>query len=420
MAVPDDGSAATATGESATEAKATPTPEAAIAEPQNAELSSAEPRSDTAQLPPPSIIPEPSNPVSPTLNPTTPIQTPTPTPETSSSPEFIGEILSPSPDLSQESELVQNQAPRPNAILPWVAVAALSTIAAGWAAMLLAKVKGKNKTEDNENNPRCLNLKELMEQKLKEFTDLKGQLRAMGEEKARDALRQGVAGTRAGDLLALIESAEKEYNRLKQLYEECIMEPDKSRRVFIVHGWDGHPQEGWFPWLAKELASKGFKVTVPQLPDAGSPRINKWIPALAKAVGEADANTYFVGHSMGCQAIARYLETLPKDSKVGGAVFVAGFFGQLTNLEDDDEVRSVADEWLKAPLNFEKIKAHLPKSVAIFSDDDSWVPLGNQIDFKEKLGSLIITEHAKGHFSGTRDGAKELAIARDNLLELAK
>ena len=25
------------------------------------------------------------------------------------------------------------------------------------------------------------------------------------------------------------------------------------RRVFIIHGWGGYPEEGWFPWLKKEL-----------------------------------------------------------------------------------------------------------------------------------------------------------------------
>lgn len=25
-----------------------------------------------------------------------------------------------------------------------------------------------------------------------------------------------------------------------------------DKRVFITHGWDGYPEEGWFPWLKKE------------------------------------------------------------------------------------------------------------------------------------------------------------------------
>ncbi len=76
---------------------------------------------------------------------------------------------------------------------------------------------------------------------------------------------------------------------------------------------------------------------VPQLPGTDSPHIGSWIPALAEAVGLVDQDTYFVGHSMGCQAVVRYLETLPEDTEIGGVVFVAGFFRPLTGLETQAE-----------------------------------------------------------------------------------
>ena len=84
-----------------------------------------------------------------------------------------------------------------------------------------------------------------------------------------------------------------------------------KKRVFVAHGWDGTPEEGWFPWLKNELETKGFEVHVPQLPGTGSPRIHKWVPALAEEVGTANEQTYFVGPSMGCQAIPPYLHPLP-------------------------------------------------------------------------------------------------------------
>ncbi|OGN15141.1 MAG: hypothetical protein A3J47_01435, partial [Candidatus Yanofskybacteria bacterium RIFCSPHIGHO2_02_FULL_43_22] len=142
-----------------------------------------------------------------------------------------------------------------------------------------------------------------------------------------------------------------------------------KKRVFIIHGWEGYPEENWFPWLKKELEAKGFEVFVSQMPDADNPRIEKWIPAIAKIVGTADENTYFVGHSMGCQAVARYLETLPKNAKVGGAIFVAGFFKRLTGLGEEPNFEEVEREWLGTPLDLEKAKNHLSESVAIFSDD---------------------------------------------------
>lgn len=195
-----------------------------------------------------------------------------------------------------------------------------------------------------------------------------------------------------------------------------------SKRVFIVHGWDGHPEEGWFPWLRQELESKNFEVIIPQMPEAKVPKIENWVPALAAVVGVPNDGTYFVGHSMGCQAILRYLDTLSEGSKVGGAVFVAGFAKRLTNLgiddgEDEEANNAIAAPWLERPLDWPKIKSILPKSAAIFSDNDPFVPLDNQDDFKEKLGSQIIIEHEKSHFSG-EEGFTNLPVALNALLTL--
>ncbi|MFA4937058.1 MAG: alpha/beta hydrolase [Patescibacteria group bacterium] len=190
-----------------------------------------------------------------------------------------------------------------------------------------------------------------------------------------------------------------------------------KKRVFIIHGWDGFPEEGWFPWLKKELEAKGFSVFVPQLPKPSEPRINNWVSKLKKVVGIPDEQTFFIGHSMGCQAIARYLETLLENTKVGGAVFVAGFFKRLTNLEDDNIVCSVADEWLKTPINLKAVKMHIKKSVALFSDNDPFVPIDNKDEFINALESKIIIEHGQGHFSGG-DGITKLPAALEAVLEI--
>lgn len=194
----------------------------------------------------------------------------------------------------------------------------------------------------------------------------------------------------------------------------------ENKRIFIVHGWSGSPHSDWMPWLKKELEAKGLQVFVPQMPDTDEPRIAKWVPALAQAVGKADDETYFVGHSMGCQAIIRYLETLPEGIGVGGAVFVAGFFRHITNLEPEPEAEDVEREWINTPIDTNKAKGHLSKSIAIFSDNDPYVTLDNQEDFKNKLNSEILIEHARGHYTGGDDGITELPIVRDKLLEIIK
>lgn len=189
-----------------------------------------------------------------------------------------------------------------------------------------------------------------------------------------------------------------------------------KKRVFIVHGWGGNPDEGWFPWLKKELETRGFSVVIPILPDSNNPRIFNWVPALANEVGMPDEFTYFVGHSMGCQTIIRYIESLQEGQKIGGAVFVAGFLKDLTGLEDEE--KEIGKHWMDTSIDLNKVSSCLLKSVAIFSDNDSFVPLSNADIFKEKLNSKIIIEHNKNHFSGS-DGINELPCALKSVLEIS-
>src|SRR3990167_4632162 len=186
-----------------------------------------------------------------------------------------------------------------------------------------------------------------------------------------------------------------------------------SKRAFIIHGWDGYPVEGWFPWLKTELEKNGFQVQVPAMPEPAEPKIEAWVSHLSKVVGDVDENTYFVGHSIGCQTILRYLESLHADKKVGGATFVAGWF-TLMNLETHEE-KEIAPPWLETPIDFDKVKQHTKKFFAVFSDDDEVVPQENKKLFEERLDAKITTESGKGHFSGS-DGVKELPVILEAIL----
>ena len=187
------------------------------------------------------------------------------------------------------------------------------------------------------------------------------------------------------------------------------------KRVFVVHGWDGNPEEDWYPWLKKELEGRGFEVFVPAMPNPAKPKMETWIPFLSRLVGPPDTSTFFVGHSIGCQTIIRYLETLPEGVKIGGAVFVAGWYN-LRNLETEEEKR-IAGPWVNTPRNDEKIKRTVNQAVAIFSDNDPFVQPENQESWKEKVGAKIIVEHNKGHFTES-DGVSTLPSALEAVLEM--
>jgi len=147
------------------------------------------------------------------------------------------------------------------------------------------------------------------------------------------------------------------------------------------------------------------------MPDSVHPKMAAWLNHLTKTVSVPDENCYFVGHSLGCITILRYLESLPKKQKIGGAVLVAGFTSDL-GFQD-------LSSFFTKSINWAKIKLHCKKFVAIHSDDDPWVSLHYADFFKKELNAEIIIEHNMKHFSGD-DGLNEFPAARDAVLKLSQ
>lgn len=185
------------------------------------------------------------------------------------------------------------------------------------------------------------------------------------------------------------------------------------KRVILVHRWSGGAGDDWRPWLGAELEKKGFQVLIPTMPDTEVPVIQKWVSHLAAIVGTPDSETYFIGHSIGCQTILRYLENI--DQPVGGAMFVAGWF-KLEHLEDA-ETEAIARPWMDTPINIEKVKLVLPASTLVISDNDPFGALEINTQKFTELGSSIITLHGAGHITGD-DGFVQAPVLLDAFCHL--
>jgi uncharacterized protein len=192
------------------------------------------------------------------------------------------------------------------------------------------------------------------------------------------------------------------------------------KKVFIIHSWGGSPEEGIHKYLRSQLEAKGFEVSVPEMPNTDSPEIDAWTEHLNSLAPNPDDDTYFVGHSVGCQTILRYLEKLPENQKVGGVVMIAPWMHLLdTAYENPEEEKEIAKPWLETPIDWEKVKTHTNKFVAIFSDNDFCVPLSDKEIFKELLGAKIMVEDNKGHFT-EETGVTEMPSALNALSEMSK
>ena len=166
------------------------------------------------------------------------------------------------------------------------------------------------------------------------------------------------------------------------------------KRVFLIHGWEGSPEKDWFVWIKRELEERGFSLVAPAMPDSMNPKMDAWVSHLAKTVGAPNEETYFIGHSLGCITILRYFETLKENQKIGGAVLVAGFSSNLEYEGYENELAS----FFQTPVDWEEIKKHCAKFVAIHSTDDPDVPIKHISLFQEKLGAKSIIEQGRSHF----------------------
>jgi len=288
------------------------------------------------------------------------------------------------------------------------------------------KQSAENKKNDENKNSKCDSIKSLLDQKIKEMEDAaKNWSKDQIEKILKEAATNKFLSEQEKKIVKQMEAAKEKYDQLKKAidilqekFDLCVLDLKIAgeKKVYIIHGWGGSPDSDWYSWLARELKNKGFRVIVPEMPETDNPQIKKWVSHLSKIVPSADENTFFVGHSIGCQAILRYLEK-SENKSVGGAVFVAGWFN-LMNLDKEEAV--IAEPWLKTPINFSKIRKALQgKLVVILSDNDPYNCLEeNKRIFENQLKAEVIVEKNKGHLAG-EDGCNQLPEALEAILKLS-
>lgn len=184
--------------------------------------------------------------------------------------------------------------------------------------------------------------------------------------------------------------------------------------IILIHRWGGHPKGDWYPWLQNEVEKLGYDIEIPEMPDSEEPVISKWVDALAEYGDQIDEETIFIGHSIGCQTIMRYLDQ--KQVKVKGAIFVGPWF-ELTGLTEAED-KAIAKSWLEEPIDLDRVKELIGNLICIFSDNDYFVPLSNVDQFTKKLEAQVVLEADHGHFTED-DGVKELQVLLDRLREMA-
>ena len=187
------------------------------------------------------------------------------------------------------------------------------------------------------------------------------------------------------------------------------------KKLFIIPGWDGSPTEPIHVWLKEKLEKTGnWEVEVLEMPDSAQPKIEPWLKALQEKIAPAE-NVFLLGHSVGGNAVLRYLDQTSLENMFGGVVLLAPWMklDEETIKEEGEEVVEIARPWEETPIDFENVKTKAKSFTAIFSDNDPFVPLSNADVFRDNLGATIFVEKGQFHFdygSGVVEVPKALEV----------
>lgn len=139
------------------------------------------------------------------------------------------------------------------------------------------------------------------------------------------------------------------------------------KTVIIIHGWGGNPDEPLLVWIDQELRKKGWNVIRPAMPNPEEPVIEDWVAKMHELADIPTEQTYFVGHSIGCQAIMRYLATLPETTAVGRQYLLQdGLILHILKNMTVQELKKSVGRGLKHRLILKESKKSVRKSPYLF------------------------------------------------------
>jgi len=172
------------------------------------------------------------------------------------------------------------------------------------------------------------------------------------------------------------------------------------KKFYIVHGWEGSPNEKQLIWLRDKLVESGYEAVNLEMPNTEEPEIKAWINKISESIEAPGEDIFLIGHSIGGQAVLRFTETLPENIKIGGLVLIAPWMklDEATLEEEGEEVRGIAKPWMETPIDFKKIKEISPINLAFFSDNDPYVDMDAKEIFEKEIGAKTFVIKGRGHF----------------------
>lgn len=180
-------------------------------------------------------------------------------------------------------------------------------------------------------------------------------------------------------------------------------------RLVIVQAMRSTVDDHWYRALAARIAPHA-DVVLPAMPTPDEPEADAWRGVLVRAVGDVDAATVIVAHSVGNAAALQYLSRLPEGWELGGLVNVAGFAEPQPG--NDRTIPFVQG------IDLALVRESTRERHAVISTDDPEVPNALSERLSSALGSTVLRVNGAGHFRAA-EGFSALPLVEELVLAMA-
>jgi leucyl-tRNA synthetase len=175
----------------------------------------------------------------------------------------------------------------------------------------------------------------------------------------------------------------------------------KGANFVFLHAFRGTSHDAFWPWLKKEIESRGGKVFAPDMPNPSEPNIDEQVEFVLKN-HKFDEKTVVVTHSLGGPVAMKLLPKLK--SKIAELIMAAP---PLRTEFLDGKPRPVLEKVCDWRFDFGAVREKIAGRIVVMKDlKDDIVPPRHPQEIAEQLGAALVeTEAQKAHFNGTSEPA---------------
>ena len=191
--------------------------------------------------------------------------------------------------------------------------------------------------------------------------------------------------------------------------EKIELKSTSFTHIAVMPRMNGDCDSDWYPWIFEQIKQNYKDVTIIKMElkaTKDAPTINPCIESIKQSIENVNdkillENTLFIGHSTGCSAILRYIESIDdKNIKIGGVLLVAAWF------QIDEPWKEIIPWQNYESFDFAKVESLVLSGInVIISDNDEYTKDYNQTRklFQQRLNANVVIAQNRNHFMTNKE-----------------